>query len=366
MSQPPGPLVIRADAGPASGVGHVMRCLALAQAWQDRGGEVTFLTTTDSPTLKDRLCAEGMNVADLAAEPGSPRDIRATVELLARLRAAWVVADGYRFGTVYQQAVKDAGRLLLVVDDYGHADQYVCDLLLNQNLHAEERLYPKRHRHTDLLLGPRHALLRREFWPAEGGPQETADIAAKVLITLGGGDPAGVAAKVLQAFQEPGLEEFEATVVTGALGSHCQQLEAVEHGDIRIEHDPRNMRALMAWADMAVSAAGSTCWELARMGLPSILIILAENQRPIAESLQAAGVAQCLGWGERLSPGRLVDELLHIARDRVRRSRMSHLGRQLVDGHGAARVVEAMMKKAACVNPRKEKPCASSAWQITG
>ena len=114
-------LVIRADASTQMGVGHIMRCLALAQTWQDAGGEVLFVLVSSVPTLESRLKAEGLEVVHLASVAGSADEVRQTLALANNRGAAWVVADGYQFGAQYQRAIKQAGLHLLFVDDYGHA-----------------------------------------------------------------------------------------------------------------------------------------------------------------------------------------------------------------------------------------------------
>ncbi|PYV75576.1 MAG: UDP-2,4-diacetamido-2,4,6-trideoxy-beta-L-altropyranose hydrolase, partial [Acidobacteria bacterium] len=120
----PGTLIIRADATAAIGHGHVMRCLALAQAWQDRGGECVFAMAEPIPEMKARLCTEGFEVIPFTVASGSSDDAAQLAEL-ARVRdASWIVVDGYQFRTEYHRALKSAGVRLLVIDDSGHAGSY--------------------------------------------------------------------------------------------------------------------------------------------------------------------------------------------------------------------------------------------------
>ncbi|MGH9649837.1 MAG: hypothetical protein ACRD3I_05135, partial [Terriglobales bacterium] len=157
------PLLIRADADLRMGTGHVMRCLALAQAWQDVAGQAEFLTTSDTPDILSRLRAEGMQVTPATLPAGSAADAAHTASRAREIGASWVVVDGYQFDAAYQQALKSAGLKVLWVDDYGHAPPYCADLVLNQNLCAEESFYLSREASTRLLLGACYALLRREF-----------------------------------------------------------------------------------------------------------------------------------------------------------------------------------------------------------
>jgi UDP-2,4-diacetamido-2,4,6-trideoxy-beta-L-altropyranose hydrolase len=208
-------LVIRADAGTEIGTGHVMRCLALAQGWQDAGGHAIFAMATEVPNLEGRLKSEGVEVVHLAVKPGSSDDAIATGNLAREIGAAWVVVDGYRFTADYQRRIKDSEMRLLFVDDYGHTDRYYADVVLNQNRHAHEGLYVKREPHTRLLLGTHYALLRREFLRWQGWQREIPPVARRMLVTMGGGDPDNVTLKVILALNQMDLPELEVNVVVG-------------------------------------------------------------------------------------------------------------------------------------------------------
>jgi len=197
MSLDNGVLLVRVDSGINMGSGHVMRCLALAQAWQDGGGDAVFVLATESPNAEARLTAEGFEVVYINAKPGSAEDARLTTKLAHKYGASWVVVDGYHFGGDYQKIIKEAGLNLLFIDDYGHAGYYPADIVLNQNIHADEDLYRNRASYTKLLLRTRYVLLRREFLRWQGYKREIPEIARKMLVTMGGSDPQNVTLKVL-------------------------------------------------------------------------------------------------------------------------------------------------------------------------
>jgi UDP-2,4-diacetamido-2,4,6-trideoxy-beta-L-altropyranose hydrolase len=328
-------LLLRADAGPRQGTGHVMRCLALAQAWQDAGGRVVLLG--DAGGLRDRLSAEGIVVA-----PDGPADAAQTTAAARRLGAAWVVLDGYQFTAAYQRALKDAGLHVLILDDYGHADRYHADIVLNQNLDAPEVWYRARDPHTELLLGPRFALLRREFGCWRDWQRPVPEVGRKVLVTLGGADPANVTMRVLDGLRHLRTDGLEAVVLVGAANPHRPALEAAARdiSGVQIQVNATDVPALMAWADVAVTAAGSTSWELLFMGLPSSTLVLVDNQAAVAPALARAGAAINLGPAAGLEPAALADVLGGLLRDARRRQAMSTRGREIVDGRGAGRVVE--------------------------
>ena len=338
-------LLIRADASVAIGTGHVMRCLALAQGWQDAGGRAVFAMAECTPALAERLKSEGMQIVAVQSTPGSESDAGRVAELANREQAAALVVDGYGFGAEYQRAVKQIGRCLLFIDDYGHGRSYVADFVLNQNAHADESFYVSRSEQTKLLLGPRYAMLRREFWTWRQWQRKIADSGSRLLLTFGGSDPDNVTTQILAQAEQIDLPGLEITVAVGGSNPHLDtliELQTRSKHSIQIIKDATNMPELMAWADLAISGAGATCWEMCFLGLPALLIDLAPNQTPIARKLNELGVARHIGHAGSLpvtQTARVAEWLLGSAD--VRR-KMSHAGRELVDGRGVMRVFAIM------------------------
>lgn len=335
-------IIIRVDASTKIGSGHLMRCLALAQTWQDTQGQPIFIMANYVPALEERLQSEGMKFGQLTTEPGSLADAQETAALAHQFEANWVVLDGYHFGGKYQQILKQSKLNLLFIDDYGHAEHYYADLILNQNISADEQWYQHREPYTQLLLGTRYTLLRREFWPWQQWQRTVSPVAKKVLVTLGGSDPDNVTLKVIQALQLLAVEELEVVVVVGGSNPHYNSLEiAVQNSliPIRLQRNVTNMPELMAWADIAISAGGSTCWELAFMGLPSIVLVLAENQRAIAAELDSQGVIINLGWHQDVTIDKIGLALQELLWEGLKVETMSKKGQTLVDGNGARQVV---------------------------
>ena len=340
-------LLIRADAGVRIGSGHVMRCLALGQAWQETAGHATILSCDLAPALRRRLAEQGLDIVDADSGGGGQDDARAAIALAERLGAAWVVVDGYHFGADYQKAIRDAGLHLLFIDDNGHADHYFADLVLNQNIHAHEGLYADRQPDTQLLLGTRYAMIRREFWPWRTWKRTIPVKAHRILVTLGGSDPDNVTLKVLKALDQAGGPDAQAAVVVGGGNPHQAEIEAIAARSstaTRLERDATNMPELMAWADLAVSAGGSTCWEICLLGLPTVLLVLAENQRINCEVMGRRGAAVNLGPAGGVDPCGLAAVLADLRYNRDKREALSLQARTLVDGFGAERVRDAIMK----------------------
>lgn len=356
------PLLIRADASVQMGTGHAMRCLALAQAWQEAAGTARFVLGSATTAIEARLNGEGMAFSQITAPSGSALDAMQTIAMAREVGAAWVVVDGYQFDADYQRAIKESGMRLLFVDDYGHAQHYWADLILNQNIYASEALYPGREADARLLLGTRYALLRREFWPWRGWQRQMPEVARRVLVTLGGADPANVTLKVVEALAKVTVDGLEAKIVVGGSNPHRETLQRAltreisptyhpQTQQLRLVENTANMPELMAWADLAVSAAGTTSWELAFMQVPSLVLSLAENQRHNAEGLDAAGAAKNLGWHSELSADGLAGALAWLSVASDTRSTMAERGRMLVDCQGGQRVAELLATMQVHVRP---------------
>lgn len=340
-------LIIRADAGTQIGTGHLMRCLALGQAWQDSGGEIVFVTACQSDDLLQRLRDERFDIHPLTHPYPDSGDWNYTKDILAAHPGAWVVLDGYHFDEVHQQRVKEAGHQLLVIDDMAHLKHYYADIVLNQNLRAEE-LHYSCEPYTRLLLGTRYVLLRREFLAWKEWRREIPEVARRVLVTLGGGDPENHTLKVIQALQRVDVPGLEATVVIGASNPHAEVLEAGARQSripTRLIRNAKNMPELMAWADVAVSSAGSTVWELLSLATPTLALILADNQCYIAGGVVELGVGQSLGWARNVSAESLAKAITVLLKDFNLRAKISKGARYVVDGRGTQRILKTLEVK---------------------
>jgi len=332
-------LLIRADADRIIGYGHVMRCFALAQACLDRGGACAFHTRDPAPTLYERFVAEGIAVSAATCEPGTRPDAEQTITRASEHLANAIIIDGYQFAADYQSLVRDA-HPTLVIDDHAHLDSYVCDILLNQNLGTSASMYAGRaNADGRLLLGSDYTLLRREFREWSRPPRSPGDV-GRILITLGGSDPEDVTRNMVDAALAATAPSIAIDVVIGPGYQHRASLEAAAPADVR------DMTGLMAHADLAITAAGSTTWELARLGVPMLLVTVAENQRAIAAALADAGAAEQLGSHSDLDDPA---SKIRVAVDQVdQRANLSRRAATLIDGRGADRVLDTIVEGTGC------------------
>jgi UDP-2,4-diacetamido-2,4,6-trideoxy-beta-L-altropyranose hydrolase len=329
----------------------------LAQAWRDEGGEVVWFGRCEGAGLRRRLEEAGVHVLSLARAHPDPEDLRTAVKIATRWEATWVVADGYHFDGVFQRGVRAAGHRLLLVDDMAQQPYYESDILLNQNLGAD-RLPYRTGPDTQRLLGSRFVLLRREFRAWRGCPPERHDGPPRLLVTLGGSDPDNATGKVIQALRR--APDCDTRIVIGPLNPHADVLRQVAPAAgtrLSLLTDVIDMPAMMHWADLAVSAGGSTCWELAFMGVPMVVIVLAENQRLVAEALAGAGAAVNLGLHADLTSEHIAHTVTDLLGDRGRCASLATRGRSLVDGEGCDRVVSAMRGVPLRLRPVRETDC---------
>jgi UDP-2,4-diacetamido-2,4,6-trideoxy-beta-L-altropyranose hydrolase len=326
-------LTVRADAGADIGSGHVMRCLALAQAWRARGGEAVFVATAP-PALEQRLRDEGMQVVQAAGRHPDPSDWE-SFEAALDETDGWVVLDGYHFDDAYERRVVGLGRPVCTIDDRAERT-FAADVILNQNIGAETFRY-RRAPSSRVLAGTRHVLLRSEFLaldPREAQPAR----ARRVLVTLGGGASMSAAATVVEALDGEDVE-LDLAIGPGAAGARgLLERLARDRANVSLHH-AADMPALMSGADLAVAAGGTTTWELAYLRVPTVLAPVAANQRENARRLASLGAAAEVDGSDASAHHRAIVPLLA---DRGARERLAETAHALVDGRGAERVLDVL------------------------
>lgn len=325
---------MRADAGGLRGSGHVMRCLALAQAWIDTGGAVTLVAAAGlPPPLAARARAEGIGVVEIAEPPGAMSDAAATRALVAEVGAAALVIDGYQFDAAYIAAAAGAAPTC-VIDDGGHVARYPVRWVLNQNAHARPELYAAKAEGATLLLGGAFALLRREFRAPPQAPR------AGVFATFGGVDPHGASEVFLEAVARLGADAPEGIVLAvGAANGRADALERqAQTVGVAVVRDVRDMAARLAGAALVVTAGGSTLWEGCACAAPMLVVSVIPEEAESAAALAARGGCRYAGPLAAMAPDALAAEIAALWSDGAARAMISGKAHALVDGQGAARV----------------------------
>ncbi len=370
-------LLLRADAGPDIGAGHVMRCLALASAALNRGWRCIIFTRGGKELIRDRCADERLIVLGADAPLGSLMDARSTATLAADRSVDWIVVDGYGiakdpsganpstqprgigFEDGYLETLRSGPARVLLLDDYGHHDRYDADCILNQNITAWAGIYAERSPSASLLLGPRYILLRPEFTAYnQRVSHSTSTPMPRIVVSMGGADLDNATGKALDALALLSPRPASVDVILGKLNPHVSAIEkrVRELSDafrspslsepIRLHYNVEDMTPLLSQADLAVIAGGSTCWETLFLGAPSLALIVADNQAEISETLDALDLLRCPGWADKIASNELADKLASLLDHPNLLEAMSRRGRDLVDGHGASLVMDHLQKQA--------------------
>ncbi|HZZ33306.1 MAG TPA: UDP-2,4-diacetamido-2,4,6-trideoxy-beta-L-altropyranose hydrolase [Phenylobacterium sp.] len=327
------------DAGPAVGGGHVMRSLTLAGALAGQGATCRFVAP---PAVEAIVAAFAPETERLEAASASPIDL-ASVARTARFDA--VVFDHYGLSEPDHRAIAQ-GRPALVIDDL--ADRPLgADLLLDSGpaRRAEDYdgLTPDGVR---LLLGPQYAPVRPEF----AALRETAlgwrgEPVGRILVSLGLTDIDAITSRVVERLR-PRVSEVGIDVVLGAEAPSLAGLSKIARRDTRIvlHVDSPHMARLTAEADIGIGAAGSSTWERCTLGLPTLAIVLAENQRAAARTLAERGAALTLDVGDPAFDAGFDRALMRLTADTGLRRQLAAASAELCDGLGAPRVAETFLK----------------------
>lgn len=356
-------IAFRADASIEIGAGHVMRCLTLANELRLRGGECHFICRAHDGHMAKDISNRGHGVSLLPPVPGGAidhgdatygswlggsqeDDALQTAAILAGHSWDWLVVDHYAVDWRWEIVVRGHARKIMVIDDLADR-RHEADLLLDQNLGREASQYrnliPEE---AKRLIGPAYALLRPEFRELRNYSLCRRESARpqRILVSLGGMDRSNVTGKVLQALAIAGLPQDVFVIVVLGASSPC--LDAVAGlasrmpfpCELRVGID--DMARQMADADLAIGAAGGSSWERCALGLPSVMIVLADNQREIATALHRAGAAILVSHDDA---GALGGTLLAMLSDRQAMHRISAAASAQCDGLGACRVATEML-----------------------
>jgi UDP-2,4-diacetamido-2,4,6-trideoxy-beta-L-altropyranose hydrolase len=334
--------VIRADAGRDIGLGHLARSLSLADAWTDLGGDVTIAASIDGP-IPAVLDRSGIRHEPIHRRHPDPSDLRSVLRILRSRTGAWVACDGHGFDSAYVAELRGSGARVLEVTDGLELRGHIADVLLDPNAGSDELPYECAP-WTRVLRGARYALIRREVLAARTSAIEQPKRAARVVVMLGGSDAAGQTTKVIEAIQSLADLTIHTTVV---VGPHAPApFVARSMSGLSILRDPDDLPRLMAGSHLAISAAGSTAWELCCLGVPALLLVVAADQVRIASTLTRLGAAWSLGWHTDTGVREIASAARELIGDAAQRRRMSAAGRELIDGRGPDRVAAVLMEAA--------------------
>jgi UDP-2,4-diacetamido-2,4,6-trideoxy-beta-L-altropyranose hydrolase len=322
-----------------------MRCLTLADVLAARAVRVRFVSRAQHGNLIELLRERGKTVDVLAAAEDAPQQVDAE-QTVAALRGEcpdWLIVDHYELDATWERTVRPHVTKLMVIDDVANRP-HVCDLLLDQNYSERSA-----QRYESLLpaeclrvLGPRYALLRPEYRHFRAAQQPRSGEVRRVLIFFGGSDPQNLTGTALQALSGAQLDDLEVDVVIGANNPHRAALEtqAAARARTAVYGARPHLADLMAAADLAVGAGGVTNWERMCLGLPSLVVSIADNQEPGCAALSAVNLIRYLGTSAQVRADDIAQAVRECRADRQALADLAARNQLLVDGLGAARVGE--------------------------
>jgi UDP-2,4-diacetamido-2,4,6-trideoxy-beta-L-altropyranose hydrolase len=355
-------VAFRVDASLQMGTGHVMRCLTLADALTERGAECHFICRAHPGHLIDLVQSKGYAAYSLRCESSKPaiedglahaawlgasqqQDAQACFPILQAIQPDWLVVDHYALDSRWELELKPHYRQLMVIDDL--ADRFhQCDLLLDQTFGRDaadyRRWVPAK---CTLLCGSQYALLRPEFATLRDySLQRRANPQLhQLLITMGGVDKNNATGEVLKALRVcPLPADCQITVVMGStapwLSEVTNQAQSMPW-PTRVRVGVSDMAQLMADCDLAIGAAGATSWERCCLGLPTVMLVLADNQRQVAQGLEKAGAALLIE-GTHCIAERLHNYLSALADGLAALQTLSLAAASIVKGHGTNSVIQ--------------------------
>jgi UDP-2,4-diacetamido-2,4,6-trideoxy-beta-L-altropyranose hydrolase len=350
-------VLFRVDASTVMGTGHVMRCRTLAHELARRGAQICFICREHPGQMADVLERDGFKVCRLPPVPdsGTGQGYEAWLGVSQQVDAMqssaatdgqvfdWLVVDHYALDRSWEVPMRQRAQNILIIDDIANRP-HECDVLLDQNssLSGAERYRPWVPQSCRLLLGPRYALLRPENALHRSAMAPRAEAASRVLVYMGGSDAANITGMALQALGSPRLSHLEVDVVVGPNFTHQQQIVSLAQarpGTHVLGMQP-HLAELMVRADIAVGAGGATTWERLCLGLPSLVVSIAENQVPGCMALADAGLIRYFGAAQQMSVAAMEAALEQAIEPGQRNADLRFLKAAPVDGLGARRIAE--------------------------
>lgn len=356
---------IRADGGKNVGMGHIIRCISLAQAFRRNGHKVYFFSKLDEGVEKAR--SEDFEVIRLNSVRdetegyfyGDPENLAQeaseTSTLLREYQIDVLVVDTYNVSEEYFLALKKLVKVLAYIDDV-NMFPYPTDIVINGNITGESLGYRRYDQKQVFLLGSKFNMIRAEF--ANIPFRDSKEKIEEIMITTGGADPYNLTGRLLDILlSKEEYRNMRFNVLVGSAFTNCEYL-----GTLSINYPNLFLYAnsvlpyklpditysevspIMLRSDLAISAGGSTLYEFAACGTPVMAFVLADNQEGIVRKMDELGYVVSLGWYNQLNEDLVLDKLRFISNDYQRRKEMSSKGQNLIDGKGTERIIQSIIR----------------------
>ncbi len=326
-------LFIRTEASPQIGMGHFMRCFAIAEEASGRGIKVTFLLNDIGEAVEARLAEIGAMGVVVNGALGSTADFM-VMNAMEFASDDWLLIDSYAASEDYISLHKNAVRVA-VVDDLNALEDFDCDMLINPAQSARRVDYQRKTR-AKLLLGADYALIREEFhtWrlPADGQPF--------VSVMFGGSDPKGLTAETVKCLNACLDDEVTIRVIAGPANQHLGSLRklAIDLPRMQLHESPESVAQFLYGSQLVITAAGGSVGEVAAMELPALVLVVYDNQAAALKACPFPVIDARNGL-----PSDLASQVAGLLNDNDRRKAIAEAASKIVDGEGPVRIVEAML-----------------------
>ncbi|WP_315113633.1 UDP-2,4-diacetamido-2,4,6-trideoxy-beta-L-altropyranose hydrolase [Clostridium intestinale] len=329
--------LIRADGGFNVGMGHIIRCMALYDELIKNNVECIFVSKKDKVVegyFKDKkvryILMEAMEL------DGEKIEIK---NIIKNYNTDVIITDSYNMNEEHLLFLKSLSRYLVSIDD-NYLFDYPSDIVINPNIYAEKKRYNKKA--SKYLLGGQYCILRDEF--RERSHKNIKVKAENILITMGGTDVNNVTPFIIKA-----IKKIHGLNINIIVGKGFENKELVEEScknnqNINLIYNPKYMRILMESADICISSGGSTLYELASLGVPTLFIIQADNQLRLAEYMEKNKIMINLGWYYNLKEKALLDELINIIDNQGIRLKLSADSKKIINVDGVKNIVKKIIQ----------------------
>ena len=333
-------VVIRVDSGKEIGWGHMMRCFSLAEALTSKNVKVSFISRKLSGSLCEFIKENGFEIHYLPNK-GLENDAEKTIEIINRLNSIdWLIVDNYELDKKWETILRPHVKRIMVIDDMTKRE-HDCDLILDQNLYQNmkncyEGLIPP---NCKKLIGPKFALLRKEFLQVRKNLRKRDGEIKRILISFGSNDPTNETIKVLDAINQLENKQIKVDLLLGISNKTSKSIKKLYSKTSNITcHQSTNIAHLMNKADLSIGAGGSTTWERCCLGLPSIVSILSKDQYELTKTLANEGCVINLGSANTVNSKDYAKAIKNM--DSVIIKKISEKCMHLVDGEGSIRVAK--------------------------
>lgn len=335
-------IVFRVDGGSEIGMGHVMRCLALANSFS-KNINVSFIIKFQEKVI-NLLEERGYKIKILNSTICYKKEIKEVKNIMKSEKVDILITDAYHIDQNYLSEVKKNVKKLVSIS-LTDSFAYPSDIVVDGEIYATKLNYQSVDSSSVFLLGTDYVLLREEF---QNLPKREIDENIDVImVTVGGGDPLNLTPKIVQALEKIKKYNFKVKIVIGpAFNNLTEILKKVTKTNLEISlyFNTKKMSQLMLKSDLAISAGGSTLYELAATGTPAVVVLQSKDQLLGAKCLEKEETIINLGFGDKIENRKLIKTVLNLIDDFEKRKKMSQMGQRLVDGKGVLRVKKKILK----------------------